>query len=199
MGRGTCIHHCKIHYLFVYLMFYLSVFFSSYFHSMFLRSLHHMYMYTQSTQLYHVPRNLWCILESHNARRWSPLGNCDLKNRKWCKDFVAFENASIFWKTGNVHILNNVVMINRALNRNASCRLSQWLNVIPHMIRSYYRCYWINEPVISSHCVYLKLGHRFHALLKDCSDLDDVQHWWLTDDQINELHVMYTLDVKLVK
>ena len=39
------------------------------------------------------------------------------------------------------------------------------------MIRSYYRCCCINEPF--SHCVHLKLGHRFHALLKVCSDRDN--------------------------
>ena len=42
------------------------------------------------------------------------------------------------------------------------------------MIRSYYRCCRINEPVIFSHCVHLKLGHRFHDLLKVCSDRDDI-------------------------
>ena len=31
-----------------------------------------------------------------------------------------------------------------------------------------------NEPVIFSHCVHLKVGHRFHALLKVCSERDDV-------------------------
>ena len=31
-----------------------------------------------------------------------------------------------------------------------------------------------NEPVVFSHCVHLKLGHRFHALLKVCSDRDDI-------------------------
>ena len=41
------------------------------------------------------------------------------------------------------------------------------------MIRSYYRCCCINEPVIFSQCVHLKLGHRFHALLKVYSDRDD--------------------------
>ena len=41
------------------------------------------------------------------------------------------------------------------------------------MIRSYYRCRCINEPVIFSHCVHLELGHRFHALSKVCSDRDD--------------------------
>ena len=40
------------------------------------------------------------------------------------------------------------------------------------MIRSY-RCCCINEPVMFSHCVHLKLGHRFHVLLKVCSDRDD--------------------------
>ena len=29
-----------------------------------------------------------------------------------------------------------------------------------HMIRSYYRCYCISEPVFS-HCVHLNLGHRY--------------------------------------
>ena len=47
------------------------------------------------------------------------------------------------------------------------------LKIIPHMIRSYYRCCCINEPVYFSHCVHLKLGHRFHALLKVYSDRDD--------------------------
>ena len=32
-------------------------------------------------------------------------------------------------------------------------------------IRSYYSCCRINEPVIFSHCVNLKQGHRFHTLL----------------------------------
>ena len=41
------------------------------------------------------------------------------------------------------------------------------------MIRSYYHCCCINEPVIFSHCVHLKLRHRFYALLKVCSDRDD--------------------------
>ena len=42
------------------------------------------------------------------------------------------------------------------------------------MIRAYYRCCCINEPVVFSHCVQLKRGHRFHALLKVCSDRDDI-------------------------
>ena len=33
-----------------------------------------------------------------------------------------------------------------------SCRLTQWLKIIPHMIRSHYCCSWINEPVMFSHC-----------------------------------------------
>ena len=40
------------------------------------------------------------------------------------------------------------------------------------MIRSYFRCGCINEPVIFSHRVNLKLGHRFHALLKVCAGRD---------------------------
>ena len=44
------------------------------------------------------------------------------------------------------------------------------------MIRSYYRCCCIhvNKPVHFSHCDHLKLGHWFHALLKVCSDRDDI-------------------------
>ena len=42
------------------------------------------------------------------------------------------------------------------------------------MIRLYYRCCCLNEPVIFSHCVHLKLGHQFHALLKVYSDRDDI-------------------------
>ena len=53
--------------------------------------------------------------------------------------------------------------INRAWNQ--SFRLTQWMKIIPHMIRSYYQYCCINEPVIFSHCVHLKLGRRFHALL----------------------------------
>ena len=34
-------------------------------------------------------------------------------------------------------------------------------------------CCCIDEPVIFSHCV-LKLGHQFHAMLKVCSDRDDI-------------------------
>ena len=37
-------------------------------------------------------------------------------------------------------------------SRSASFRLTQWLEIIPHIIRSYYRCCYINEPVIFSHC-----------------------------------------------
>ena len=56
---------------------------------------------------------------------------------------------------------------------------SEWLKIIPHMIHvrsyMYYRCCCLHEPVIFSHCIHLtcKLGHRFHALLKECSDRDD--------------------------
>ena len=56
------------------------------------------------------------------------------------------------------------------------------------MIRLYYCCCCINEPVIFIHCVVLKLGHRFHALLKVCSDRDDtvplkLTYWWEFDFQ----------------
>ena len=34
-------------------------------------------------------------------------------------------------------------------------------------------CCCINEPVIFSHCVHLKWGHRFHALWEVCSDRVD--------------------------
>ena len=67
-----------------------------------------------------------------------------------------------------------IVTINRAWNQSASFRLTQWLKIISHMIRSYYRCCCINEPVIFSHCVHLKLGHWFHAPWKVCSDCDDI-------------------------
>ena len=39
------------------------------------------------------------------------------------------------------------------------------------MIRSCHCCCCIHEPVNFSHCVLLKLGHRFHALLNICSAL----------------------------
>ena len=35
-------------------------------------------------------------------------------------------------------------------------------------------CCCINEPVFFSNCVQRKLWHRFHALLKVCSDRDDI-------------------------
>ena len=70
---------------------------------------------------------------------------------------------------------DSITTINRAWDRSASFILTQWLKIIPHMIRSYYRCCYIhvNEPVILSHCVHLKLWHRFHALLNVCSDRDN--------------------------
>ena len=37
------------------------------------------------------------------------------------------------------------------------------------ILRLYYHCYCINEPVI-----FIILGHQFHALLKVCSDHDDI-------------------------
>ena len=63
----------------------------------------------------------------------------------------------------------------RAWSWSATCsfRLTQWLKIIPHMIRSYYRCCCVNEPVIFSHFVKLKRGHWFHALSNVCSDHDD--------------------------
>ena len=60
-------------------------------------------------------------------------------------------------------MLTIIVTINRAWNWRASFRLTQWLKIIPHMMRSYCRCCCINEPVIFSHCVHLKRGHRIHA------------------------------------
>ena len=46
--------------------------------------------------------------------------------------------------------------------------------MISQMIRLYYCCCCINEPVIFSRCVQLKLGHQFHAMLKVCFDHDDI-------------------------
>ena len=42
-----------------------------------------------------------------------------------------------------------------------------------HDVILYYRCCYINEAVIFSDCVHLKLGYWFHALLKVYSDRDD--------------------------
>ena len=55
------------------------------------------------------------------------------------------------------------------------------------MIRSYYRCCCINQPVIFSHCVHFKLGHRFHALLKVCSDRDDIAPLTLLEQLLTKL------------
>ena len=92
---------------------------------------------------------------------------------------IAILPVSRFWKIlkgqtiGGLRGGGNIVTINRAWNRSASFKITQWLKIIPHMIRSYYHCCCINEPVIFSHSVDHKLGHRFHALLKVCSDRDD--------------------------
>ena len=48
---------------------------------------------------------------------------------------------------------DSIVTINRAWNRSATFRLTQWLKIIPHMIRSYYHCCCINEPVIFGHWI----------------------------------------------
>ena len=80
---------------------------------------------------------------------------------------------------------DNAVTINRAWNRSGSFRLTLWLKIIPHMIRSYYCWCCINEPVIINHCVHLKLGHRFHALLKDCFDRDDIVPLKATFNMVN--------------
>ena len=38
----------------------------------------------------------------------------------------------------------------------------------------------VNKSVILSHFVHLKLGHGFHAVLKVCSDYDDIASLTLT-------------------
>ena len=48
----------------------------------------------------------------------------------------------------------------------------QLLKIILRMIKLC--CCCINEPVIFSHCVHLKLGHRFYVMLKVSSDRDDI-------------------------
>ena len=122
---------------------------------------------------------------------------CDViwvkKTFTWCSFQNCFKHdfrMSITWFTpsGSLKIQltsfweiklkgGSIVTINRAWNRSASFRLTQWLKIIPHMIRSYYHscCIHVNEPIIFSHCAHLKLGHRFHALSKviPCSDHDD--------------------------
>ena len=88
-----------------------------------------------------------------------------------------------------MNIRDNIIAINRAWKRSARFILTEWLKIITHMIRSYYRCCCINEPIFFSHCAHLKLGHRFHALLEVCSDRDDIVPlrwvsaiWKLTDN-----------------
>ena len=79
-------------------------------------------------------------------------------------------------------IKDNVITMNRAWNQSACFTLTQWLKIIPHMIRSYYRCWCINKPVIFSHCAHLKLEHRFHALMKVWTLIVTVVHffkYWL--------------------
>ena len=80
-------------------------------------------------------------------------------------------------------------MINRAWNRNAGCRLTHWLKIIPHMSRSGYRCCCINEPVNFSHCVLLKQVHRFHALLKVCTDRDERVPLSTRNAKVVKLHI----------
>ena len=81
---------------------------------------------------------------------------------------IAFRMSSLL-RISRIPVLENADT--RAWNQSASFRLTQWLKIIPHMIWSYYRCCCINEPVIFSH---LKLGQQFYALLKVCSDHDDI-------------------------
>ena len=57
------------------------------------------------------------------------------------------------------------------------------------MIRSNYRCCCMNEPVIFSHCVHLKRGHRFHNLLKVDSDRDDTACLMITCSKLKLTHV----------
>ena len=47
--------------------------------------------------------------------------------------------------------VKRTVTINRAWDRSASFRLSQWLKIISHMVINYYFCCCINEPVSFSH------------------------------------------------
>ena len=55
-------------------------------------------------------------------------------------------------------------MINRAWNWSARFKLNQCLKIIHiHMIKSYYRCCCINQPVIFSHCVHLTTPIPCHA------------------------------------
>ena len=63
-----------------------------------------------------------------------------------------------------------------AWDRNTRFRLTQWLKIIHHMVSS--KCCCIIELVVFSHCVHLKLGHRFHAhvcwsLLWSCLVFDE--------------------------
>ena len=88
-----------------------------------------------------------------------------------------FRETTTFTKTAPTvfcpHQRDNIVTIKQGMEPECF-RLTQWLKIIPHMIRSYYRCCCIHEPVIFSHHVHLKLWHRFHALSKVCSDRDDI-------------------------
>ena len=87
-------------------------------------------------------------------------------------------------KVCNVHVTLKGTISSRSTEQGIG--LTQWLKIISHMIRSYCCCCCLNEPVIFSHCVHLKLGHRFHALLKVCSDRNDtvpycsLEHWGTT-------------------
>ena len=70
----------------------------------------------------------------------------------------------------------------RAWNRSASFRLTQLLKIIPHMIRSYYHCCCINEPVIFSQCVHLKLLWLWRYCAFNPNSLDNKGSCWILLD-----------------
>ena len=77
-----------------------------------------------------------------------------INDTDWIEDCVC-----LHWKPLDAML---VLTINRAWNRSASFWLTQWLKIIPYM------------TVMFSHCAHVKLGHRFHALLKVRSDRDNI-------------------------
>ena len=66
---------------------------------------------------------------------------------------------------------NNRINKRKILTRSFVFVLTRNDRLIKGTISSWSTCY---RPVIFNHCFHLKLGHRFHALLKVCSDRDDV-------------------------
>ena len=115
------------------------------------------------------------IIRSPLVMHWPPFSLGDLSTELWSLG-LAFNIFIV--KTQNLTNEVNICLKNHfwmLKSRNyTQIYASFGAGSNTKFIRSHYRCCCINEPVIFSHCVHLKLGRWFHALLKvrfDCEDI----------------------------